>query len=68
MHFFSYVFYGVVAYGYDHYVSHIKREKKWETHNDLLKKVLTFVEDKNKLVNPHMLMYIKEKDWKKEVL
>jgi len=57
-----------VAYGFDHYVSHIKREKKWETHNDLLKKVVTFVEGKNKQVNPHMLMYIKEKDLSTQII
>lgn len=57
--YYSYIFYGVVAYGFDHYVAYIKRGKTWERHNDLVKKVLRFPDGKKK-VHPHVLMYIQE--------
>lgn len=60
MHFNRYIFYGVVAYVMDHYISYIRRsDGTWETHNDLQKKIKRCVEIGNKTVNPHCLVYIK---------
>lgn len=58
--FYRYIFYGLVAYGMDHYVSYIRRnDGLWEIHNDLQKKIKKFTDAGNKRVNPHCLVYIK---------
>jgi hypothetical protein len=48
-----------VAYYSNHYVAHLRRfENKWETHNDLVKKIKTNTQSKVNKVNPHILVCI----------
>ena len=60
--FFSYIFYGAVAFSSGHYVAYIRRsENKWELHNDVLKKIMKFSSTKEKYITPHLLVYIRLK-------
>lgn len=60
MQFFRFVLYGIVAYGFEHYVAHIRRsENNWETHNNLKEKIIKLTDKKTKRVYPHLLIYIK---------
>lgn len=54
---YRYVIIGVVGYGNDHYISYIKRNGKWEVHNDLQSKIVWTTS--KKIIEPHLIMYVK---------